>query len=618
MLYLILNVYLLITIGVGLTPDFPIVHTSAGSVQGKYQTVNIVDFHNNSFTRDLAVFRSIPYASPPVNELRFKAPMPFSWKGLRNVSGPAKSCMQTIDRSFNEFEGVDEWNVPSWSVISEDCLYLSIWAPINCEKCAVLVWIYGGFFTSGSIEMPVYNGGALSAYQQIIVVSINYRLGAFGFLYDGTSNAPGNAGLLDQQMALKWVKDNINNFGGDSENICLAGESAGAMSIGFHLKNRKSRSYFTHAILQSGTHIMRQAFVERIESINKTRNLAKLLNCHQRLSYVTACLRHSSAMAILNATASIDCDPFICIPFAPTKDTGNFISKTKMLRTLEERIPPVMVGVNLNEATYFLIYLIENSRLQAGNKPLNLMVNHLKINVPQFHQLFNAATMKVKLTQNGDLSSILPELCIKLNLNYTRGNFNDHSLRVLDACLSDLFLNCPTQSFAKQYYRESRLPPVIYQYLFSRRQEINHWPKWLGTMHGDEINFMMGKFIVNNEANNVFRYNKVDRKVSTILITLWGDFIKHRNVSKHYDLIWPQYNDVNQEYLEINSNPIVRRGLRYRECLLWNLIVPEIDINVLNRFSSCGDKSGSSSNLVATTIATILNIFMILFVQNFI
>ena len=126
--------------------------------------------------------------------------------------------------------------------MSEDCLYINVAAPRpRPENSAVLVWIYGGGFYSGSATLDVYDPKILSAEENIIVVSFQYRVASLGFLFAGTEDAPGNAGLFDQLMALQWVKDNIAQFGGNPENITLFGQGSGAASVGLHLLSPLSR-----------------------------------------------------------------------------------------------------------------------------------------------------------------------------------------------------------------------------------------------------------------------------------------------------------------------------------------------------------------------------------------
>jgi para-nitrobenzyl esterase len=173
----------------------------------------------------IAVFRGVPYAAPPVGELRFQSPQPVpAWRGARDATkdGPiAPQGRSRLAHVMGDFERPQ----------SEDCLTLNIWTPApDSEKRPVLVWIHGGAFSSGAGSLAWYSGERFAANGDLVVVSINYRLGALGFLcLPGVSD--GNLGLLDQVAALRFVRDNIAAFGGDPDNVTVVGQSAGAASI---------------------------------------------------------------------------------------------------------------------------------------------------------------------------------------------------------------------------------------------------------------------------------------------------------------------------------------------------------------------------------------------------
>ncbi len=212
-------------------------------------------------TNGITAFKGIPIAAPPVGALRWKAPQPVqSWTGIRAATSFAASCMQQIDPIVKAL-GAPE-------AISEDCLYLNVWTPAKAasERLPVMVWIYGGAFTSGMTSMPAYDGGPL-AEKGVVLVSISYRVGPFGFLAhpELSKESPatalgvrgsgsGNYGLLDQIAALRWVKDNIARFGGDPNRVTIFGESAGGMSVSMLAASPAAKGLFNRAISQSGGH----------------------------------------------------------------------------------------------------------------------------------------------------------------------------------------------------------------------------------------------------------------------------------------------------------------------------------------------------------------------------
>ncbi|WP_218000363.1 carboxylesterase/lipase family protein [Sphingomonas soli] len=200
----------------------------------------------------VVAYKGLPYALPPVGNLRWKAPLPAaSWKGVRDAAKFGKSCLQPPPNSATIYYG-------GVLAMSEDCLTLNVWAPGNATgKTPVMVWIHGGALLGGSSAEPLYDGAKL-AKQGIVVVSINYRLGLMGYLAHPALSAEspdrisGNYGLLDQIAALTWVRDNIAVFGGDAGQVTIAGESAGALSVIALLASPKAKGLFHRAISQSG------------------------------------------------------------------------------------------------------------------------------------------------------------------------------------------------------------------------------------------------------------------------------------------------------------------------------------------------------------------------------
>jgi para-nitrobenzyl esterase len=225
-------------------PQFesPIVKTSAGRVEGVYEA-------------GLAVFKGLPYAAPPVKELRWRSPQPVQpWTGIRQALhfGPSAPQNPSQAACFKEFVVEGPQN--------EDCLYLNIWTPgLEGQNRPVMVWIHGGVFTMGSGSQDVFDGARLAASEGLVLVTLNYRLGLLGFLNltsltGGYIPACGNEGLQDQIAALQWLKENIAAFGGDPENITLFGESAGGASIECLLTMPAARGLFHQAIMQSNIH----------------------------------------------------------------------------------------------------------------------------------------------------------------------------------------------------------------------------------------------------------------------------------------------------------------------------------------------------------------------------
>lgn len=216
----------------------------------------------------IRAFKGIPYAAPPVGELRFRAPQPSSpWAGVRDAVAYGASCPQPSGRP----EG---WaQEPS---LSEDCLYLNVWTPATDDGGSrpVLVWLHGGGFSIGSGSWPVYDGAALARRGDAVVVTVNHRLGMLGYLHLKELGGPefassGNAGMLDLVMALEWVRDNIASFGGDPSNVTIFGESGGGAKVSTLLVMPAARGLFHRAIIQSGPGLRAKAPEQAAELAEK-------------------------------------------------------------------------------------------------------------------------------------------------------------------------------------------------------------------------------------------------------------------------------------------------------------------------------------------------------------
>ncbi|MGH2807530.1 MAG: carboxylesterase/lipase family protein [Actinomycetota bacterium] len=213
-------------------------HTLSGDVEGQRED-------------DVFVFRGIPFAAPPTGPRRFRPPQPVeAWAGLRDATefGPAAPQLPS---PLEHIVGSRELTM------SEDCLYLNVWTPgLDDVRRPVLVWIHGGAFTTGAGSIPWYDGTSFARLGDVVVVTLNYRIGALGFLLldgivDGMDQAS-NLGILDQIAALRWVRDNIEAFGGDPDQVTVFGESAGAMSVAVLMGMPSAKGLFGRAILQSG------------------------------------------------------------------------------------------------------------------------------------------------------------------------------------------------------------------------------------------------------------------------------------------------------------------------------------------------------------------------------
>ena len=237
------------------------------------------------------IFLGIPYAAPPVGELRWKPPQEIaSWAQERNSTDFSPSCPQPKQQDTGKF--------------SEDCLYLNVWTTAKKpdERLPVMVWIHGGAFNFGSASQPEYNGKNL-AKKGVVVVTINYRLGPLGFLVhpllskESAHNASGNYGLLDQIAALKWVQKNIAAFGGNPDRVTIFGQSAGSRSVSLLMISPLSAGLFHRAIAESGGPIIGSEYLSPAFS----GNMANVSKMGQALTSRLGCDKADDVLAAMRA-----------------------------------------------------------------------------------------------------------------------------------------------------------------------------------------------------------------------------------------------------------------------------------------------------------------------------
>ncbi|KAJ0183510.1 hypothetical protein K1T71_001486 [Dendrolimus kikuchii] len=223
----------------------------------------------NDYGGTYCSFKGIPYAAPPVGELRFKAPQPPKpWKGIKIAKQFGPVCYQCYTPTAAPFG-------------SEDCLYLNVYTPETkpSKPLPVMFWIHGGGFVAGSGNDDLY-GPEFLVRLGVILVTFNYRLGALGFLSLDTEDIPGNAGMKDQVAALRWVSKNISNFGGDPNNITIFGQSAGGICVSYFLISPMTKGFFRRAIVMSGAAPC--FWGEAFEPRERALTLAKQLGCYSQ------------------------------------------------------------------------------------------------------------------------------------------------------------------------------------------------------------------------------------------------------------------------------------------------------------------------------------------------
>ena len=291
----------------------------------------------------VCVWKGIPYAEPPIGDLRFRATRPaLPRSGTLEADEIGMSCPQE-----------EHFTSGGKSVgFSEDCLNLNIWSPKKAGKFPVMVWFHGGGFQQGSGGYDIYRGSFLAGEKEVVIVTINYRLGSLGFLTlpelksEDPNASAGNYGILDQIQALKWVRDNISGFGGDPNNVTIFGQSAGGMSVCAHLVSPLSQGLFQRAIIMSGPCDL---FFTLDQGYEQGRTLLQTIGCPDQGPEAVKCIRSKTVDEIYIKSPNrlfalgVTCAPHIdgyVIPDQPMKliKEGKYHQVPVMLGNLKEEL----------------------------------------------------------------------------------------------------------------------------------------------------------------------------------------------------------------------------------------------------------------------------------------
>nr|XP_015927269.2 cholinesterase-like [Parasteatoda tepidariorum] len=471
----------------------PLVETIQGSVIGKYVKVS-----NTIVT----AFLGIPFAKPPIGEKRYAKPEPITKWGktiIANKKSPA--CEQYSSR------GVPA--IPKTLKISEDCLYLNIWTPVHCfcnttEKLPVLVWIYGGAFFLGSASAPMYDGGVIASYGNVIVASMNYRLGSFGFLNSGTDEAPGNVGIYDQLLAMKWIKANIHSFGGDPSSITLFGQSAGATSVSSHMISPLSKGLFQKGIQESGSNVLPYYNQDYKVSLSRANYFAKLVNCRNESQIfpnnskeILRCLKAKSPYELTHAEDTITSK--VLEYFKPWYGS-KFLPENPRTALKSGNFPniPNLIGTNKDEGTIVLVYFFPD--LFPINKTPKLTFLQARDVVKRSLKIFDV--------------EVSPEAVIDFYFKNVNKENSSDILRAVTHFAGDITMDCPSLIFAENW-GNSRL------YWLTHISRKDPAAQWIGVRHSYELQFVFGKPIINKK-----KYTEEDKRFSRDIIHKWTNFAR--------------------------------------------------------------------------------------------
>lgn len=518
-------------------------------------------------------FQEIPYAAPPIDELRFREPQPPApWTDIRQTHNNRKVCMQTNETALT--------HVPSDMIISEDCLYLNVYTPqkpgSSEQPLPVLFYIHGGGFFYGSGARQYHEPKYFMDYD-VIVVTINYRLGPFGFLTTADDVIPGNLGLKDQLYALKWTFENIYLFGGDSTKITVAGESAGATSAGFMQLSKKTEGMARAYILQSGSPVspfsyqdnpreyafrMGNALDSNFKSNDSTTLLKLLIDTPAEKIQAAPVPNAGYTINPIGALAiwlPIVEDPTTHNPFITEPMVDSFLSGNY------NRVP-LLTGTTSEEALYFLQFLTSEQIAYFKNlldSNLNLIVNpRLNINPDQLSQ----AAKEYK------------EI-------YTNTNFSDDAAAYTKYIGEDLF---STPNIHHAALVSHKAPVYLYEFSYRGKMGVQGLPVVPGANdvgHTEDLHYMFGG--IEGVSEPISAYPDEDRKTMKKMLTLWTNFVKTLNPTP-----------VKDELLNNVTWPVIKHGHPMKFLSINKTLVPLVNPKYYTKVKHVFDKYVKPPNYV--------------------
>lgn len=549
----LLSLLLLPCIILGRITEDLVVKTKNGRIRGVELT--------SATNRKVSAWYGIPYAQPPVGNLRFRHPRPIdNWEEIKDTVDHPNTCVQLPLSTWPGFKGEEMWN-PN-TPISEDCLYLNVVVPRPHPKdAAVLVWIYGGGFWSGTATLDVYDMRTIASEENIILVSMQYRVASLSFLYFDTEDVPGNAGMFDQLMALQWIKNNIGAFGGNPNNITIMGESAGACSVSLHLLSPLSRNLFSQAIMQSASATAPWGVITKEESFLRGLRLAELMDCphdRQNIRPTIECLRKANATRLVTEEWNSIAVGLTIGIFTPIID-GSFLDEKPSTSLLHKNFKKtnILMGANRDEGNFFIIYYLTDMFKREENVYIN-------------REDFVRSVSELNIYANP-----LQKKAIEFEYtNWLNPGDPIRNREEVDRLTGDWQFTCPVVEFAHRYAETGN---NVYMYYFTQRSSISPWPQWMGVLHADEIAYVFG-----DPLNKTNGYKNYDVKLSKKMMTYWANFAKTGNPSLSADrtwtdTYWPLHTPLKRETLVLNSNSsTVIEGLRVKKCAFWRKFLPQL------------------------------------------
>ncbi|EOB01920.1 Neuroligin-4, X-linked, partial [Anas platyrhynchos] len=592
--------------------QYPVVTTNYGKIRGLRTPLP------NEILGPVEQYLGVPYASPPTGERRFQPPEPpSSWTGVRNATQFAAVCPQYLDERSLLNDMLPVWFTANLDTVvtyvqdqNEDCLYLNIYVPTEDalgppakerqgpgraspeegheddihdqnSKKPVMVYIHGGSYMEGTGNM--IDGSILASYGNVIVVTLNYRLGVLGFLSTGDQAAKGNYGLLDQIQALRWIEENIGSFGGDPKRVTIFGSGAGASCVSLLTLSHYSEGLFQKAIIQSGTAL--SSWAVNYQPAKYTRILADKVGCDMLdTTDLVECLRNKNYKELIQQTIT---PATYHIAFGPVIDGDVIPDDPQILMEQGEFLNyDIMLGVNQGEGLKFVDGIVDNEDGVSPND-FDFSVSNFVDNLYGYPEGKDTLRETIKFMYTDWADKENPETRRKTLVAL----FTDHQWVAPAVATADLHAQygSPTYFYAFYHHCQSEMKP-----------------SWADSAHGDEVPYVFGIPMIGPTELFNCNFSKNDVMLSAVVMTYWTNFAKtgdpnqpvpqdtkfiHTKPNRFEEVAWSKYNPKDQLYLHIGLKPRVRDHYRATKVAFWLELVPHLhNLNEIFQYVSTTTK----------------------------
>ncbi|XP_066540849.1 carboxylesterase 3 [Hoplias malabaricus] len=506
----------------------PVVFLKHGSLRGQYVTVK-------GSEKTVEKYLGIPFAQPPVGPLRMAAPKPSEpWEGERAATQHPPLCLQDL----NLLKAVSKIMALNFTspAVSEDCLYLNVYTPSQrsaTEKLPVMFWIHGGgLYMGGAVQ---YDGSVLAAYENIVVVVIQYRLGILGYFSTGDEHARGNWGFLDQIAALQWVQQNIESFGGDPNSVTIAGESAGGISTSMMTLSELAKGLFHRTIFQSGAAILGSYSTKHPMVFAKV--VANVTECDDSSTdLLVQCMRGKTEEQLMNSSKKLQQQNIFLgatVDGVFLKDAAEEILKSKDFLKV-----PVLLGVTNHEFGWILPLTFAPPGWVKGMDRQS-MVAVMKQFFPEWDSGANNL-----ITDEYLKNAKTPE--------DIRDSFTE--------LMGDLFMVYPIIKVAG-YHRDAGAPVYMYEFQHGPSLYKDIRPSFVKADHADDVCFMFGACFWSDQVKLSGTFTEEENQLCKTMMGYWGNFIRTGSPNGPGLVNWPPF-DQSKKYLNLGLQQTAGEGLK--------------------------------------------------------